>query len=574
LKKKISIAGIGILFVLIAGLFLSREYFVTNRQIKFSYPFQNSLFPGDFTAPTFYWNDKDVKIKSWKVTVALSTSDRIFTAIVNKDQWKPELSAWDSIKSLSKDGEVMVQVERVDPSHRNFLKRKAIVTIKISEDRVEAPILYRQILLPTALAEANNQFTSYDLVDVSSAKPPTVVLGGFKVCGNCHTITTDGKTIGLDFDAVRRDKGGYFVSKVDSVITFDKDNYFSWSKLIGRNTFGLLSRLSRDGRYIMVTIKDRVVFERFEDLAYSQLFFPVNGILAVYDTQTKKIVELPGANDPDFVQTNAVWTPDDQYIIFARSKALPYPDKDPKHESIIIDQSVTADFISGKKDFKFDLYKIPFNGGKGGKAEPIAGASNNGKSNYFPSVSPDGKWIVYCQANNYMMLRPDSRLYIVPVNGGDARKLKSNLPDLNSWHDWSPNGKWLVFASKSFSKFTDLFLTHIDSNGNASVPVLLDIQKRMNCALNYPMFVNRDPKKPFTMDYKYVNTNDITEAFGKNDTSAVYKLLDTYFKQQQMGMPVEYYDISRIYGRLGNTKEAKRFQELGDEAEKKFNKGF
>jgi len=574
MKKKILIASLSLIVLLIAGLFFNSDCFTTNRQLKLDYPFQNALFPRDFTAPIFYWSDKAANVKSWKVIVEVKATGKVFSSIVNKDHWKPELSAWDSIKSLAKNEDIIVQVERSGASSPGFLRSKARVIIRISEDVVAAPILYRQILLPTALAEANNQFTSYDLVDVSSDKPPHVVLGGFKVCGNCHTITTDGKTIGLDFDAVRRDKGGYFVSKVDSVITFDKDNYFSWSKLIGKNTFGLLSRLSRNGRYIMVTVKDRVVFERFEDLAYSQLFFPVNGILAVYDTQTKKIHELPGANDPNFVQSNAVWTPDDKYIIFARAKALPYPEKDPKHESIITDASITADFVSGKKDFKYDLYKIPFNDGNGGKAEPIAGASGNGKSNYFPSVSPDGKWIVYCQADNYMMLRPDSRLYIVPANGGDARKLKCNLPNLNSWHDWSPNGKWLVFTSKSLSKFTDLFLTHIDSEGNASVPVLVDIQKRMDCALNYPMFVNRDPKKPFSMDYKYVNTNDILEALGKSDTSVVNKLLKTYFQQQQMGMPIEYYDLARIYGRLGNNKEAEKYQKLGDEAAKSFNSGF
>lgn len=574
MKKTVLITSLGLIILLIAGIFFSHDYLVTNRQIKFIYLFQNSLFPRDFTAPTFYWKDKAANTKSWKVTVELKSSEKTFTAIVNKDQWKPEISAWDSIKSLSENKDIIVRVERCEPSDNGFLKSKANVTIKISEDDVAAPILYRQIILPTALAEANNQFTSYDLVDVSSAKPPTVVLGGFKVCGNCHTITTDGKTIGLDFDAVRRDKGGYFVSKVDSVITFDKDNYFSWSKLIKKNTFGLLSRLSRDGRYIMVTVKDRVVFERFEDLAYSQLFFPVNGMLAVYDTQTKEIHELPGANDPDFVQTNAVWTPDDKNIIFARAKALPYPEKDAKHEAIITDQSITADFVSGKKELKFDLYMIPFNNGKGGKAKPIEGASNNGKSNYFPSVSPDGKWIVYCQADNYMMLRPDSRLFIVPVNGGEARKLKSNLPNLNSWHDWSPNGKWIVFASKSFSIFTDLFLTHIDAEGNASVPVLIDIKKRMDCALNYPMFVNRDPKKPFTMDYKYVNTTEILQALELKDTVTVYKLLDTYFKQQQMGMPVEYFDISRIYRELGNNKEADKYKKEGEEAAKKFDADF
>jgi hypothetical protein len=575
LKKKIIATSLSVVVLLIVFLFINRNYFVTNRQLKFSYPFQQALFPRDFTSPTFYWNDNSKNANSWKVTIELKASKEKFTALVNKCHWRPEVSMWDSIKILSKNEDILVMVERFNPLHHNILNSTARVSIRISEDEVASPILYRQILLPTALAEANIQYTSFDLIDPSSDKPPHVVLGNFKVCGNCHTITTDGSTIGLDFDAVRRDKGGYFVSKLDSVTTFDKDNYFSWSKLTGKNTFGLLTRLSRDGRYIMVTIKDRVIFERYEDLAYSQLFFPVNGILAVYDTQTKKLWELPGANDPGYVQTNAVWSPDDKYLIFARTKALPYPNKNSKYDSFVSDKDIISNFEKGKKDFKFELYKIPFNEGKGGKAEPIAGASNNGKSNYFPTVSPDGKWIVFCEADNFMMLRPDSRLYIVPFEGGEARKLKCNLPELNSWHDWSPNGKWLVFASKSLSICTDLFLTHIDSEGHASVPVLLDIQKRVNSALNYPMFVNRDPKKPFTMDYKYINTTDIIEALKqRNNKENVYKLLDIYFKQQQLGMPIEYFDLARIYENLGDKKESEKYRKLGEEADKKFSVGF
>ena len=33
---------------------------------------------------------------------------------------------------------------------------------------------------------------------------------------------------------------------------------------------------------------------------------------------------------------------------------------------------------------QYNLYRIPFNDGKGGQPEPILGASNNGMSNNFP----------------------------------------------------------------------------------------------------------------------------------------------------------------------------------------------
>ena len=45
----------------------------------------------------------------------------------------------------------------------------------------------------------------------------------------------------------------------------------------------------------------------------------------------------------------------------------------------------------------YSLYRMPFNGGKGGEPVPVEGASHNGMSNNFPKVSPDGRWIVFVE---------------------------------------------------------------------------------------------------------------------------------------------------------------------------------
>lgn len=90
---------------------------------------------------------------------------------------------------------------------------------------------------------------------------------------------------------------------------------------------------------------------------------------------------------------------------------------------------------------QYDLYSLDFHDGAGGTPEPIAGASLNGMSNTFPKVSPDGRWLVYVQCKNGQLLRPDSQLYIVPVHGGAARRIRCNTSLMNSWHSWSPNSR-------------------------------------------------------------------------------------------------------------------------------------
>ena len=71
-----------------------------------------------------------------------------------------------------------------------------------------------------------------------------------------------------------------------------------------------------------------------------------------------------------------------------------------------------------------------------------------------------------------------------------ARRLRCNTPLMNSWHSFSPNGHWLVFSSKSRSPYTQMFLTHLDKDGNSSPAILIDNATAANRAVNIPEFVN------------------------------------------------------------------------------------
>ena len=318
-------------------------------------------------------------------------------------------------------------------------------------------------------------------------------------CGNCHSFSRDGKTMGIDVDGPANDKGLYALVPLKKVSTISNDYLLRWSSFSEEHSqkrFGFMSQVSPDGKNVVNSIDvphahgtrvlDRLYNGFYENYGFGQVFYPTRGVLAWYSKETGKLQPLPGADDPNFVQTSAFWTPDGKYLIYSRAAARdPYPAGN-KRSTYANDPNETQ--------IQYDLYKIPFNDGKGGTPERIVGASENGMSNNFPKVSPDGKWIIFVQCKNGLLMRPDSKLYIVPFEGGEARPLESNFARMNSWHTFNPNGHWLAFSSKSPSLYTHLYLTHIDDEGHASPPVVVENATASNRAVNIPEFVNLGPE--------------------------------------------------------------------------------
>ena len=455
---------------------------------KIEYPLDQSLFPPDIIAPTIRWDDPNETAKSWRIEVRLDDLDNVLTFDAGETMWRPDRENWETIKRHSVESPADISIVGLNENGQSI--SQSSVRIQTAADPVGDSIFYREVPLPFIEAVQDPSRIRWRFGSVDSETQPPVVLENLPVCGNCHSFSGDGGTLGLDVD-YGNDKGGYAILPVSEQMVLNDEKIITWSdfkKDDGEATFGLLSQVSPNGRYVISTVKDRAVFVATPGIEYSQLFFPIKGILVVYDRETDTFTQLPGADDPAYVQSNPTWSPDGEYVVFARAKVYDKPSI-ANASAILLNENDVPEFIEDDEPFKYDLYRVPFNDGRGGVAEPIAGASQNGKSNFFAEYSPDGRWIVYTQAENYMLLMPDSELFIIPAEGGEARRLSANTPNMNSWHSFSSNGRWLVFSSKANTPYTQLFLTHIDDAGNSSPPIVLDQFTSDDRAANIPEFV-------------------------------------------------------------------------------------
>lgn len=127
-----------------------------------------------------------------------------------------------------------------------------------------------------------------------------------------------------------------------------------------------------------------------------------------------------------------------------------------------------------------------------------AKSGEENKSASFPRVSPDGKFLVFTLSGygNFSIWHKDADLYSIDLRTGVMHCMDEvNSDDVESYHSWSSNSRWLVFSSRRMDGlYTCLYVVHIGEDGKVGKPFVLpqedpDFYSRFMYSYNIPEFV-------------------------------------------------------------------------------------
>ena len=269
-------------------------------------------------------------------------------------------------------------------------------------------------------------------------------------CMNCHTYGNQSPDLSMLY--VRGEGGGAILNKGGqlSKLNIKTDDMVSGSVYFG---------FSPSGRFI--TFSTNIIIPAFHAMPKKRLeVFDKASDVYVADLQTNTIIRSQLLSDSTAFETFPTFSPDGKYIYFCTAPHVDLP--------------------NDLKEMRYSLCRIAFDeqtGTIGETVDTLFSGQREGKSVCHPRISPDGRRIVYTVADygTFPIWHPEADLLMMDLTTGQTDEMKVvNSGKSDTYHSWSSNSRWLVFASKrDDGLFGKPYFCYIDRQGRAHKPFVL-----------------------------------------------------------------------------------------------------
>ena len=268
-------------------------------------------------------------------------------------------------------------------------------------------------------------------------------------CMNCHTFASQDPNLSMMY--VRGPNGGAILNQNGRLSKLD---------IPGSVYFGF----SPSGRYI--TYSTQKIIPAFHSMPSKRLeVFDATSNVYVADMQEHRVISSPLLSDSLKFETFPTFSPDGKYIYYC-----------------------VADSVSLPRDIKnlqYRLVRIPFDeatGTIGTNVDSLVSSHLSPLTSHLssvchPRISPDGRYLLYTVADygTFPIWHPEADLQLMDLHTGAIDTLAIvNSEKSDTYHSWSSNSRWFVFASKrDDGLYGKPYFCYIDKDGKAHKPFCL-----------------------------------------------------------------------------------------------------
>jgi Tol biopolymer transport system component len=269
-------------------------------------------------------------------------------------------------------------------------------------------------------------------------------------CINCHTYSGQHPT--LSFFHIRNKSGGTMIQENGK---FRKINTATDSTI----SAGVYGSWHPSGRFI--AFSTNVIIPEFHSINNLRLeVYDTISDVVVLDIEKNEIIKnklLSGENE---FETFPAFSADGKTIFFCSAKATKMPEN--------------------YKSVRYSLCALSFNpdsGSFGTKIDTLISAYRTGKTLSQPKPSYDGKYILFTSFDygNFPVWHKEADLHLLKLSDLTVDTIPIvNSNHADSYHSWSSNSRWFVFASKrDDGMYGKPYFAHIDENGKCGKPFQL-----------------------------------------------------------------------------------------------------
>jgi len=388
--------------------------------------FHYAMLGADKASTIFSIGDKNVRIKGLEVEWPLK-------------KWKSFLAGAEG-QTITVNAEVRVNGETVNETWNVY----------VSEDPVDAFLTYRLI------EPSFQMFHELSIMERCVENFEETAICDYRhtdnACMNCHVHAQQRGDLSMFY--IRGPHGGAILNRDGEL----RKLTLNASGMLSGTVYGEIHPTGRFGVF-----STNIILPSFHTTTQNRMeVYDTASDLTVADFDNNRMINVPHVAMADKLETFPCFSPDGESVFFCVADTVSLP--------------------KNIRDLKYSLVRAGFDCSTGEISEQIDtiwSAAGHNASVCHPKVSPDGKWIMFSVSDygTFPIDHRESALKMINLETGELNELqgvKKDKSGSDTYHSWSSNGRWFVFASKrGDGQYAKPYFCHIDAEGNPTKPFVL-----------------------------------------------------------------------------------------------------